>query len=96
VDKFSGEFELRAVVPLLGAVVPLRQKQRATVGFGGTYIKAPSSPPSLALLSLSSIVAELKIEGISSSTQPILLIFCVVVEETPIYHSTERKFTNSW
>jgi hypothetical protein len=25
-----------------------------------------------------------------------LLIFCVVVEETPIYHSTERKFTNSW
>jgi hypothetical protein len=25
-----------------------------------------------------------------------LLILCEVVEETPIYHSTERKFTNLW
>jgi hypothetical protein len=53
VDKFCGDFESRAVVPLTKAVVPLRQKLQITVGFRGAYLKGPSSPTHFYLSSLS-------------------------------------------
>ena len=53
VANLWADFKPRAVLPLAQAVVPVMRDLHITVGFGGAYKRAPSSPARFYLFSLS-------------------------------------------